>query len=211
MSIVPQLDEPEVGQVGRPSLAACLTPQELDRLVENGSCELVDGEPVERNMGAEAEWIALQIATEFNVHLRTHDVGHAFASNVGYRIDPEQSRRTRKPDASFISYERSGSRDVPRVWVRRPPEVAVEVVSPNDVLATLRDKVREYFRCGVDEVWIVSPDDREIEIRTADSVSVLREHQTLHASGPLAGLSFRVGDVFPPAETAAGEVSGNGG
>ncbi len=41
-----------------------------------------------------------------------------------------------------------------------PPDLAVEVVSPNDLVAELDEKVEEYLRAGVKLVWVVHPDAR---------------------------------------------------
>ena len=172
----------------RPDLAAAL---------EDVRFELVDGELKERPMGQESAEVGLNVAMELKVFLRHHPVGYAVGADGGYRCFPDRPQLVRKPDASFVSWERNGSRQRPRGWSPVPAELAVEVISPNDVHSELVEKVRDYLANGFDEVWIASPDHREIEVRTASSAVILRADDFVEGRGPLAGLRFRVGDVFP--------------
>ena len=172
--------------------------ERLAQAIHDVRYELIDGQLLERNVSCESSWIGGKVYRKIDTFLDDHPIGYAFAADNGYQLDPEQPNRTRKPDASFISFERLGGQEFPRPWIRQPPELAVEVVSPRDVAEAVRDKAREYFSYGVDVVWIVWPGDREIEVRTAESVRIFRIDETVHGSGPLDGLGFRVGDVFPP-------------
>jgi Uma2 family endonuclease len=68
-------------------------------------------------------------------------------------------RRKRRPDVAFVSYERwTRQRRVPRAeaW-DVVPNLAVEVVRSSDGGADMVDKISEYFRVGVECVWVVLP------------------------------------------------------
>lgn len=63
------------------------------------------------------------------------------------------------PDITYISYSR-----LPRSWRKNeacpiPCDLAIEIVSPDQTLANLADKARDYLRAGVLRVWVVDPEN----------------------------------------------------
>ena len=165
--------------------------------VEDVWFELIDRTLKERHMDMESSEIGLSIGTELRVFLKSNPVGFAFGADGGFRCVAGRPQRVRKPDAAFLSFDRNGSRTAPRGWSPVPAELVVEVISPHDVHSDLSAKVRDYLTNGFDEVWVASPDEREITVRTRDSVALLTAGQYVDGRGPLRGLRFRVGDVFP--------------
>ena len=89
---------------------------------------------------------------------------------------------------------------LPKDWmsdveeVTEPPAHVIEVLSRNQSLQTLLDKVREYFAHGVGTCWIVIPGGRTIMAfpqtgrSHSQSEGVLREEHL--------GIEIRVEDVF---------------
>ena len=61
-----------------------------------------------------------------------HRVGWALTSEAGYQCFPHEPGRVRKPDVSFIRYGRLPGGVLPKGWAKIRPDLAVEVVSPND-------------------------------------------------------------------------------
>lgn len=49
-------------------------------------------------------------------------------------------------------------------YVHSPPELVVEVLSPSNTPARVREKLREYEAIRVPEVWVLLPDVRAIEV-----------------------------------------------
>ena len=45
-----------------------------------------------------------------------------------------------------------------------PPDLAVEVTSPTDVVYELEEKVEEYLRAGVRLIWVIHPEVQAIEV-----------------------------------------------
>jgi Uma2 family endonuclease len=43
-----------------------------------------------------------------------------------------------------------------------PPLIAIEVLSPDDRLTAVREKLQEYRACGVPHVWLVDPHSRRL-------------------------------------------------
>ena len=83
-------------------------------------------------------------------------MGEVFAAETGFilRRSPDT---VRAPDASFIAADRLPEGDLPAGYFEIVPDLAVEVLSPNDRTGEVRDKVDEWIRAGVRLVWVINP------------------------------------------------------
>ena len=82
-----------------------------------------------------------------------HDLGEVRGPEYGVRL-PEL-RRMRVPDLLFVARARTGL--MRRMFLDGPPDLAVEIVSPDSVERDWVTKRQEYERAGVREYWIVDP------------------------------------------------------
>jgi Uma2 family endonuclease len=109
----------------------------------------------------------------------------------------------RKPDVSFIAAGRLPVRQFVRGHVRIAPDLAVEVVSPNDLYTLLDEKVEEYRDAGVRLIWIINPGTRTAAVYRADGTTVrLSENDELAGEDVLPGFRVRLGDLLPPADVS---------
>ncbi len=67
-----------------------------------------------------------------------------------------------QPDILYVRKERAGI--VGEANIQGPPDLAVEILSPNNRNKDLEVKRKIYARCGVQEYWIVDPDAETIEV-----------------------------------------------
>jgi Uma2 family endonuclease len=173
------------------------TPEELLTLPENDQYELVDGQLVEKAMGAESDGVAVEIAAVIRDLVRAQRLGRVFGSSTGYRCFPDDPNRIRRPDASFIRQGRLPRDRVPRGYISIAPDLAVEVISPHDLYSEVDQKVREYLDARVELVWVFNPDARTVHVYRADGTSALltAEH-LLDGGNVLPGFRYRVGDLF---------------
>ena len=89
----------------------------------------------------------------------------------------------------------------PRVGPRSLPILAVEVVSPNDIVYQLEDKLEDYRKVGVPLVWVVYPNSRTVRVYRADgSTSHLHEDDELSGEDVIPGFRCPVREIFPPRE-----------
>ena len=173
------------------------TPDDLLTLPEGKHLELVNGRLVEKERGAEAAWTSGELLTELKLFVRGAGCGRIFPSEMGYQCFAEDRNRIRKPDVSFVSAER-----LPEDWRTYgffpfPPDLAVEVVSPNDLYSEVTRKVREYLDAGVKLVWVLDPEARCAEVHRADGTSAfLREDGELTGEGVLPGFQCALGGLF---------------
>ncbi len=176
-----------------------ITPKDLLRMPEEKDFELVDGELVERNMGAMSSWIGGQIARRLGDFAESNDLGWVWPADNGYQCFPDHPKRIRKPDASFVRYGRLPGNQLPNGYLQIAPDLVVEVISPNDLAVEVDGKVIDYLNAGVPLIWVVNPDSRVVHIHRADgSVARLKEADELSGEDVLPGFLCKVSAIFPP-------------
>jgi Uma2 family endonuclease len=180
------------------STATMVTPEELLEMPDGHHYELIDGELVERNMGAESSRIAQLINQRTGAFADTHHLGLVWGPDCGYQIFSDDPDRVRYPDGSFIASGRLPGDEPPRGHVRIAPDLALEVVSPNDLAWKVDEKVQDYLDAGVHLVWVVFPDTRAVFVYRADAdVKRLTPQDHLSGEDILPGFSVPVAELFP--------------
>ena len=194
------------------SAKARLTPDDLAALPDQASYELVDGKLVERPMASFSSWIGGVILHLLSVHCNGNRLGWVFGPDEGYQCFPEDPNRIRKADVSFIRAGRLPG-EVPG-WTgyqKLAPDLAVEVLSPNDLAADVHKKIDQYLGAGVRLIWVVIPETREVRIHRSDrTVSQIGIDGELTGEDVVPGFRCRVAELFtspvtgeqllPPAE-----------
>jgi Uma2 family endonuclease len=79
---------------------------------------------------------------------------------------------------------------------RVPPVLAVEVAGEDEDESVLRDKAAWYLSAGVEVVWIVLPEQREVVVITPTAEYRCRTGDTLPPHGTLPDLTPPVADFF---------------
>jgi Uma2 family endonuclease len=181
------------------------TPEDLLSLPDSKQYELVDGELVERNMGWESSWIGGRLYGFMFVYSESINAGWVAPGDASYQCFPGHPNKVRKPDASFIRLARLPAKERPTGHCRIAPDVAAEVVSPNDFYEDVEEKVDEYLKAGVQLVWVVNPATKSVRVHRADgTVTDLNENQELSGEDIMPGFRCRVADLFvvPEEKTA---------
>ena len=104
----------------------------------------------------------------------------------------------RAPDAAFIRRERIPAAGLPHGYWPGAPDLAVEVLSPDDSRAEVGKKVREYLSNGARLVWVIDPVSRCVTAHRPGSSSpqVIAEAEMLEGEAVLPGLRFPVARLF---------------
>jgi Uma2 family endonuclease len=174
-----------------------ITPEQLLEMPDGDRYELIDGKLVERDMGAESSLVAAAIIELLRHFGRTHDLGKVFATDCGYQIFTDRPKHVRYPDASFIARGRLPEDKVPKGHVRIHPDLAVEVVSPNDTAEEIETKRVEYLGTGTRLVWIVFPESRTVHVyRQAGPTSTLTANDEVSGEDVIPGFACRVSEFF---------------
>jgi Uma2 family endonuclease len=107
--------------------------------------EVVDGQVVEKIVGARQVGIAFKLAYRIEAFAEPHRLGQATTEMI-FRIDRAKNLQ-RRPDAAFIADSRwPADQDFPDVsaW-DMVPDLAIEIVSPTNTADDVNDKMHEYF------------------------------------------------------------------
>lgn len=102
----------------------------------------------------------------------------------------------RAPDIAFLSRDKLTG--VPlQEFVPFAPDLAVEVLSPDDTRARAAGKAREYVAAGTRLVWLLDPRGQRVHIFDASGSRALGIEDTLDGGEVLPGFAARVGSLFP--------------
>ncbi len=175
-----------------------LTADDLLRLHSEGiRGELIRGVFCETmSAGEEHGEIAGLLFYSLMSFVRPRRLGRLILTDAGVRL--EQGPDTvREPDIAFISYTKRPRGQRSPGYVQVPPDLVVEVVSPNDRLVEVNDKARMWLSYGVHLVWVVYPNAHMVEVHTLDTpVVTLTEDDTLDGGAVLPGFTCAVRDIF---------------
>jgi Uma2 family endonuclease len=186
------------------------TPEDLLATPDGKRYELVGGQLVERKMGLESSWVGGRLHSRLDRHCEEHSIGWVLPADDGYQCFPHDPGLVRRPDVSFIRYGRLPGEVLPTGWGKIPPDLAVEVISPNDSADELEVKLDDYQKVAVPLVWVVNPKSRTVMVYRRDgSVSRLRETDELSGEDVIPGFRCPVRDLFPPRK-APKSVAPNG-
>ncbi len=160
--------------------------------------EVVNGEIVEKvRMGVyetNVTWVLLGYLSHF---IRAHNLGRA-GQEMLFVLDLTRGLK-RRPDGAFVSYARwPKNRRVPRAeaW-DVVPNLALEVVSTSNSAEEILVKVHEYFRAGVELVWVIYPEVEEIYVyRSATDPHVLTRADELDGGDVVPGFRLPVATLF---------------
>ena len=174
------------------------TAAELVRL-PRGKCryELVKGELFEMPpAGGRHGSVAMRIGILLGAHVMANQLGEVFAAETGYilRRDPDT---VRAPDACFIARDRLPSGDLTPGYFEIMPDLAVEVMSPNDRPGEVQDTVEDWLRAGVRLVWVINPATRSAMVyRSAGDGQEVTERDRLDGAGVIPGFNCQIRELF---------------
>jgi Uma2 family endonuclease len=122
-------------------------------------------------------------------------LGVVVTAEAGFRIarDPDT---VRVPDVAFVRAERIPPGGV-KGFFQGAPDIAVEILSPNDRPNEVAAKAQDWFRAGCSVVWVVDPEARTVTVhRAGGENATLKETETLTGDNALPGFTMPVADVF---------------
>ena len=158
-----------------------VTAEDLLRLPDDGyRYELFRGELRQMSLaGEEHGLLAMRLGARLEQHTREYNLGNIYAAETGFKL-AENPDTVRAPDVAFIS-RTSLERQAPVKGYRKgAPDLAVEVVSPNDRPTEVAEKVYEWLFHGAKEVWVLEADQHTLTIyRPNEMFLVLKEEDTL--------------------------------
>ena len=168
----------------------------LDRSSELGRCELIRGELIKTTpAGADHGDITMELARQIANHVRKHKLGKVYSAETGFILERDPDT-VREADIPFVCADRVPDRPMPGFFVGAP-DLAVEVLSPNDRASEVAEKVDLWLRCGARRVWVVDPKRHTVIVhRDPKNAQTLHKDDTLDGEDLLPGFSLKVSDIF---------------
>ena len=165
---------------------------------DDGRFEFADGRAVEKSfMGAQANELALLLMSQLFVYVRANRLGRCFSEKCVYQIFVDEPKKTRIPDGSFIRAGRLPGDRAPSGHMTIPPDLAVEVVSPTDLVENLDERIADFLKAGVRLLWVVIPKTRQVDVHRADgAVARLTETDVLSGEDVVPGFECRLDELF---------------
>lgn len=175
-----------------------MTAAELSRY-RNEPCrqELIAGKLHEMEpTGALHGQVAAQVGHVLAGHVRPRGLGVVVGAETGFMLarDPDT---VRAPDAAFVRAQRIPAGGMPDGYWPGPPDVAFEVLSPNDRHTDVEAKALDWLAAGTRAVVILDPRRRTAtRYRSRADISVLEADALLDLDPELAGLRVRVCELL---------------
>jgi Uma2 family endonuclease len=172
-----------------------ITPaQQLLETPDLGRCELVRGELIRMSpAGFEHGRIVADISAPLAQFVEQRGLGVVTASGTGFQISQDPDT-VRAPDVGFVRAERVPAAPA-KGFFQGPPDLAVEVLSPDDRASQLLAKVHDWLAAGCRAVWVVDPEARTVCVYRNREESIV-----WHVSDELTGDDIVPGFRLPVAE-----------
>ena len=112
---------------------------------------------------------------------------------AGRTIKPHLMQ-TYQPDVAFVKQERL--QKTPGYFYGAP-DLAIEIVSPSQSRPQFVKKAALYLQYGTEQVWLVFPGKRRIEVHTADDIpTVYDETDSIPGGTLLPGFELTISQLF---------------
>jgi len=176
-----------------------ITAEEYAAMPDTGRpTELVRGEIVEMNVPIPKHgYVCGNVAGLLWAYVRAHSLGRVFTNDSGV-ITARDPDTVRGPDIWYASYQKIPKGPLPGTYIDVVPDLAMEVLSPDDRWSRVLAKVAEYLNAGVPVVCVVDPDDKTAQLFSPDNPKerTLSADEELTFPEVLPGFSATVSELF---------------
>ncbi|MFG0333324.1 MAG: Uma2 family endonuclease [Maioricimonas sp. JB049] len=173
-----------------------ITAEEFGQMTFDSPVELVRGEVVEMNRPGGVHGVVCFNVAQLLGRWRGDAENHLVLTNDAGVITAHHPDTVRGPDVFVIARSRLPEGRIPPGYLDVAPELIVEVVSSSDRWSDVIAKVADYLQVGVQEAWIVDPEQKRIHVYTGDAEPHVFDASAEVSSRALPGLQFHVNDLF---------------
>lgn len=181
-----------------------MTAEELWELPDDGQRRrLIAGVVQTRSSGNHLHGqITMRAGGPLTVHVYAHRLGEVYAAETGFLL-ARNPDTVQAPDVAFVRRERAAAaRQTEGPWFPGAPDLAVEVISPNDRHSEVAATIAAWLEAGCRMVLVVDPRRRTVGIyRPAEGsgerrVTELREGDTIDGGEVVPGWRLPVVALF---------------
>ncbi|NJM55682.1 MAG: Uma2 family endonuclease [Verrucomicrobiae bacterium] len=175
------------------------TEADLEALPEDGFIhEVVNGELVmSPKNNFQHGLICNRLSMPMSQHAASQRLGIVLDSSTGFWM---KNRNCRAPDVSFVSRARLqavGFKPHSHEFFPGAPDLAVEILSPNNSRAEINDRLRDFFASGTRLAWLIEPETESVEVcRSLTQRRLTGSGGFLDGEDVLPGFRHPIADLF---------------
>ena len=148
------------------SIAAVVSLGEYLTTSYRPDCEYLEGELLERNVG---EWDHSRLQMLLSNYLFSREKQFGILVVVEQRVQVK-AKRFRIPDITVLT----GSRPSGGI-ITEPPFLCIEILSPDDRMQQMQERIDDYLAFGVRYVWLIHPHTRRAFVYTSGEVTEVKD------------------------------------
>ncbi|HYL75599.1 MAG TPA: Uma2 family endonuclease [Bryobacteraceae bacterium] len=141
-------------------------------------CDYVDGQIVERNLGEKPH---SRIQRKLLVYLDNRSKEFGIEALPEQRVQVSRTR-FRVPDVTVLLLPQD---DDP--IITSPPHLCIEILSRKDTMEDMQERIEDYLRFGVKNIWIISPRLQKAYVATATGTTEATSGK-LETKDPVIGI-----------------------
>jgi Uma2 family endonuclease len=159
--------------------------------------ELIEGKLITMSpAGHHHGKIAMRIGAALNRYVEEKNLGVIYAAEIGFKLRTNPDT-VRAPDAAFVTKERVEAVGETSGYFPGAPDLAVEVVSPDDAADELEAKTEMWLEAGARLVWFVYPKLRAVTVhRSRRDIKRLVGGDMLDGEDGIKGFRYALADLF---------------
>lgn len=159
--------------------------------------ELVEGVLIPMSpTGFEHGDVALSLGSLLWQHVRANKLGKVLAAETGFKLASNPDT-VLAPDAAFIRQEEIDRVGRTKKFWPGAPDLAAEVMSPDDTARKTDEKAKAWLTHGARMVWVVNPNRRTVTVyRPGMDAAVLTENDELEGHDVVPGFRCGVAEIF---------------
>ncbi len=166
-------------------------PENGDRWFELIQGEIIELPPPQKPHGV----ICMNLGYYLSAYVRQRRRGYITCNDSGVILERDPDT-VRGPDVALYE-DASTFAELHPKYGEVPPRVAVEVLSPSDRASRVIHKINDYLHNGVELVWVIDPETRQITAYRPDRAPVVhKEGEELTAPDVLPGFRCSISEIF---------------
>ena len=140
--------------------------------------------------------ISQNIAASPDRLVRDEGAGVVLAAGTGFKLSANPDT-VRAADVAFVTRERAEAAGEAAGYWPGTPDLAVEVVLPNDLFAEVKEQIADWLAAGTRTVLIANPRGKTVTVRHSERKALIpSEKETIEGADVVPGWTLPVADVF---------------
>lgn len=140
--------------------------------------------------------VTMRLAAPIFEYVREKQLGEVYAAETGFKLSSNPDT-VLAPDIAFVRAERLAACASESGYWPGPPDLAVEVLSPDDRDREVKAKIERWLTAGTRMVWVVSPKLNNVTVyRSMADVVSLTEKDTIDGGDVVPGFRITVAEII---------------